>query len=70
MQVFDVAKFKEAVSNLRIGKIAEKLNKKPNAVSMQLRNLENIKFTEYLVICDMLNVSPETFVKKVEGEAQ
>ena len=46
--------------------IAKALNKTPEAVSMQFsRGLKNIKLTDFLVICELIDENPNRFL---EGE--
>ena len=60
---FNAPKFAKWCRTVNQSDIAKRLNITPQAVSNRLQNLENIRLREFLVICEVIDEPPETFIE-------
>ena len=61
--VFNIEKFRDSIRTVSQPEIAKALGISPQAVSNRLRNLENIRLREFLVICEVIDEPYETFIE-------
>ena len=60
---FNHAKFAKMCRTVSQPEIAKALGITPQAVSNRLRNLENIRLREFLIICEVIDEPYETFIE-------
>ena len=59
---FNQSKFAKLCRTVSQPEIAKALGISPQAVSQRLRNLENIRLREFLVMCEVIDEPYETFL--------
>ena len=59
----NIPKFRKWCRTVPGSDIADKLGITPQAVSQRLQNLHNIRLREFLIICEVIEEPPETFLE-------
>ena len=63
---FNQPKFEKHARMTTPTKIAKRLGITRQAAANRLQNLENIRLREFLIICELIDEEPETFIEKGE----
>ena len=66
MPKFNQPKFAKMCRTVNQSDIADRLGISRQAVSSRLKNLENIRLVEFLIICEVIDEQPEIFLEDTD----